>query len=355
MAATDRTPDHTLIETLAGRAADFSFFQLVRLLERYYRPAARVGGQGPASAELLRFRPDDSLGFPARDVTSLETIHAPGSESPRFRITTSFLGLYGSTSPLPSFYSEEILWTDPEDNRVRDFLDLFHHRLLSLFYRSWYKYHYQTEFEHEKDDRFTPRLFALIGLGSPALRQGAGLPDPRRFIHFSALFHQRPHSASALENLLYDYFDEIPVEIEQCTPHWIPIHEEQLSSLGRRNCRLGVDCAVGSSVLGRGGSFRIKIGPMDYERFLKFLPDQEDYRTLRSIVGLFISDRLEFDVLVRVRRWARPQLISKGPAQSFSRLGWNTRLFSQPSEQDKEETVVFSEAPMLTAQKGPGR
>lgn len=355
MAAKDRAPDHPLTEALTTRAARFSFFQLVRLLERYYRPPARVGCHGPASAEILRFRPEASLGFPAGDISGLELIHAAGSASPRFRITTGFLGLYGSTSPLPSFYSEDILWEDPDNTRVRDFLDIFNHRLISLFYRCWQKYRYQAEFEDEKDDRFTMGLFALIGLGTPALRQAAGLADPRRFLHFSALLHQQPHSASALERLIRDYFEEIPVEIEQCTARWVPIRQEQLVSLGQSNCRLGLDCTIGSRVLGRRGSFRIRIGPLEYEQFLEFLPDQESYRTLRRLVGLFISDRLEFDVLVRVRRWSRLQLISKGVGQSLPRLGWNTRLFSEPPDEHKEESVVFCEAPVLAAQDGPGR
>jgi type VI secretion system protein ImpH len=353
--AKNRTPGDSLDETLVEKAWRFSFFQLIRLLERHAGSAARVGGRGPASDEAVRLRPEASLGFPASDVAGLRMIRTPGRAAPRYQITTSFLGLYGTTSPLPSFYSEEILWGDPDNNRVRDFLDIFHHRLISLFYRSWCKYRYHIEFEHGKNDPFTPRLFALIGLGTPALGQAAGVPQPERFIHFAGLFHQQPHSASALENILSDYFDDLPVQVDQCTGRWIPIRQEQQAALGRNNCRLGEDCTLGSRVFGRRGSFRIVVGPVMYDQFLEFLPDRQNHRTLRSIAGFFVKDRLEFDVRVRACGWPRSQLLSQGPAQAMSRLGWTSWLFSDPPERDMEMTVNFSRDALLAVQQEPGR
>jgi type VI secretion system protein ImpH len=353
--AKNRTPDHSLDEGLAQRAWRFSFFQLVRLLQRHSKPAARIGGRGPASDEAVRLRPESSLGFPASDVTNLDLVPVPGKSASRYQVTTGFLGLYGSTSPLPSFYSEEILWGDPDNNRVRDFLDIFHHRLISFFYRCWCKYRYHVEFEHGQDDPFTPRLFALIGLGTPALGQAADVPEPGRLIHFAGLLHQQPHSASALENILSDYFDDLPVQVDQCTGCRIPIQPAQLASLGRNNCRLGIDCTVGSHVFGRRGSFRIVIGPVDYEQFLMFLPDRECHRSLRSIAEFFVNDRLEFDVGLRARGWPRLQLNAQGAAQSMSRLGWTSWLFSDAPEREREMTVTFTKAALLADQREPGR
>jgi len=353
--AENRTPDHTLVETLVEKAWRFSFFQLVRLLERHAKPAARVGGRGPASDEVVRLRPEAALGFPASDVAGLKLIRAPGKTAQRYQITTGFLGLYGSTSPLPSFYSEEILWADPDNNRVRDFLDIFHHRLISLFYRCWCKYRYHIEFEHGKDDPFTPRLFALIGLGTPALGEAAGVPHPERFIHFAGLFHQQPRSASALENVLSDYFDDLPVHVDQCTGRWISVSPAQRASLGRSNCRLGEDCTIGSRVFGRRGSYRVVIGPVKYEQFLGFLPDQQNHRTLRNIAEFFVNDRLEFDVAVRASCWPRSRLLSQGSPQAMSRLGWTSWLSSDPPGQDKELTVVFSRGALPADRQEPGR
>jgi type VI secretion system protein ImpH len=339
VAAQDWTNHDCLAGTLSAKGRDFSFFQLVRLLER--RSEVRVGTSGPAEAEGLRFRPESSLGFPANDVVAVAPVPAPPDCPPRLRITTSFLGLYGSTSPLPISYSEEVLSEDPDRSRVRDFLDIFHHRLISLLYRCWCKYRHPIEFEHEKDDSITPRLFAFLCLGSPALMKKAGMADSWRLLHFAGMFQHQPHSAADLERMLSDYFDGLPVEVEQCTGRWIPIREEQVTRLGRSNCQLGVDCSLGKSVLGRMTSFRIWLGPLEHDRMLDFLPDHDNYALLRRIVDFFVRDPLEFDVGFRMRGLPRLQLTSEAPCRTTPRLGWNTWLFSEAPPHARQEMVVL--------------
>jgi type VI secretion system protein ImpH len=341
MASQDRTDDSCLTGTLAAGIRSFSFFQLVRLLERYAGCRVRVGGAGPAESEGLRFRPDDSLGFPASDVVALDRLPASQGSSARLRLTTTFLGLYGSSSPLPTFYSEDVLWEDPDSSRVRDFLDIFHHRLISLFYRAWSKYRYAIEFEHGKDDPITPRLFALICLGSPAMVQATGITDAWRLLHFAGLFQRQPHSAADLEHILSDYFDGLIIAVEQCVGRWIPIRQEQISSLGNKNCRLGVDCSIGGRVYGRMTSFRIWIGPIHYEEMLDFLPNQDNYQVLHRLVNLFVQDPLEFDIGLRVHDLPQLHLSTDSASRSAPRLGWNTWLFSSSPARNRMETVVL--------------
>ncbi len=339
MAAQDRTNHNRLAGTLAARGRDFSFFQLVRLLER--RSQARVGGSGPAEVEGVRFRPDPSLGFPAVDVVAVEPLYGSQDSPARMRVTTSFLGLYGSTSPLPISYGEEVLWDDPERGRVRDFLDIFHHRLISLLYRCWCKYRYPIEFEYERDNAVTPRLFAFLCLGSPALMRAAGISDSWRLLHFAGMFQHQPHSAADLERILSDYFDGLPVKVEQCTGRWVPIREEQVARLGQSNCHLGVDCSLGERVFGRMTSFRIWLGPLEYDRMLDFLPDQNNYALLRRVVDFFVKDPLDFDIGFRVQGLPGLQLTSDAPSRTTPRLGWNTWLFSETPAHTRQETMVL--------------
>lgn len=337
MAGQDRAPDHSLTDDPLGEARRFSFFQLVQLLERHYRPAARVGRQGPASGEVLRFRPEASLAFPPSDVVALERVSDPDAP-PRFRLTTTFMGLYGITSPLPAFYTEELLAKDSDGDAVRAFIDLFHHRLLSLFYRSWSKYRYHTQFEPDGADEVSQRLLGLIGLGTAGLTSQTGTP-PVRLIRYAGLLSQRSRSAAALEGMLSDAFDGLPVRIESCTGRWVTIAPEQRSALGRSNCRLGEDLSIGGRVFGRGGAFLISIGPMSFERFTRFLPGGEDGATLEALVTFFLRDRLDFDVELRVtgHEIPRVQLASAGRA----RLGWTTWLDSDEREEAGERSVVF--------------
>src|SRR5262245_320548 len=97
-----------MIPDLLKHCQRFSFFQAVRLLEQSCASRVPVGQLGPVSQEVIRFRPHASFAFPPSDIEALEAIHNE-SDFPLFLMTVTFLGLYGSDSPLPEFYTEEIL------------------------------------------------------------------------------------------------------------------------------------------------------------------------------------------------------------------------------------------------------
>lgn len=338
MAAEAGPTDDPLEQRLREGVRRFSFFQIVRLLEQFYRPAARIGREGPASREIIRFRPDVSLLFPASDLVEIERIASPEADLPRYRVTTSFLGLYGTTSPLPLFYTEEVLQRDPEGDTARAFIDLFHHRFISLFFRCWSKYRYPVQFDGEGNDEFSRRIFGLIGLGTPELLERTGIPSVR-WLRYAGLMNQRPRSASALEGILHDFFGGITVGIEQCTKRWISIKNEQRNSLGRANCRLAIDASLGEKVLGRGGTFRISLGPMGYEMFLSFLPVGTFWGQLDSLVCLFVTDRLEFDIELKVRQAEIPRL--QITTAGRSRLGWSSWLSPEGRPAEDVRSVVL--------------
>ena len=101
----------------------------------------------------MRFRPLLSFAFPATDVERVERVGDGDGTRPPYRVTVNFLGLYGESSPLPAFLTEELMADDPEDSPRRDFLDLFHHRLVSLFYRCWQKYRHQVQYRPRRQTR----------------------------------------------------------------------------------------------------------------------------------------------------------------------------------------------------------
>lgn len=346
MAAEGRTADSRIDDRLFETARQVSFFQAVHLLERYFQPPARVGHQGPVSQEIIRFRPEASLAFPSSDVSSIERLPEEGRDKPRFRVTTTFLGLYGATTPLPAFYTEEILWKEREDDPVRAFLDIFHHRLISLFYRIWTKYRYYIQFEPEGSDEFSRRMLGLVGLGTQGLADSAGIPAVRA-VRYAGLLTQQPRSASALEGVLCDFFEGIPVEVEQFSGRWVPIKSDQRSALGRRRCRLGTDCVVGSRVYGRSSSFRVRVGPMGLNVFLGFLPGAENFEALSALTRLFVQDRLQFDVELLIQTEELPRLQLKSDGQL--RLGWTTWLSSGASDGEFTRSLLLSASSLKRA------
>src|SRR5262249_39150921 len=104
-----RPPVEALAELRLG------FVPLVRLLERLSSDAVRVGGEGPPDAEGIRFRHDRGLSFHASDVVDLGALeNGDGGTGPQcqYQVTSSFLGLSGSMSPLPAYFTEELLFED---------------------------------------------------------------------------------------------------------------------------------------------------------------------------------------------------------------------------------------------------
>jgi type VI secretion system protein ImpH len=267
----------------------FSFFQLIALLERFYPDAPAVGGATEAGRERIRFRALPSLAFPPADIAAV------AEEDGRIGVTVTFLGLFGPASPLPASFTEELLGDDPGQETVRDFLDLFNHRLISFVYKAWKKYRYYAQFRPDADDVFSSHLFALMGM--PPQATPGTLIDRRRLLGHAGLLGLNCRSASVLERVLAHYF-AVPVRIEEGVERLVTIPESQCHRLGGRRTSLGLDWLLGENLPDRAGKFRIWIGPVARDAFRSFLPDGANHRALIELVTLLLRDPLDFDVRV---------------------------------------------------------
>jgi type VI secretion system protein ImpH len=324
---------HPLIRALEQEPGLFSFFQAVRLLEQAQPEAAPVGGLGPPAREAVRLRPSSSLAFPAASVTECSPRPAGG---PRHLLTTTVLGLYGASGPLPAFYSEEILQREiGDEDPVRLFLDLLNHRLLSLLYRAWAKYRWAFCFEAGARDPISGHVLGLLGLGSEALRATVDLP-PARLLRYAGVVTQRPRSAASIAGALTDWFAGVPVRIEQCVLRWVALDRGQRSRLGRANVTLGEDALLGERVRDRAGKCRVVLGPLDLEGYLAFLPSGPHSSPLGALLRLLLPDPLDAEVRLVLAAASVPGLrLSAGPAAA--RLGWTSWLLRDPAPRDKAE------------------
>lgn len=324
---------------LAGRLLAephrFSFFQMVRLLERAHPEAIPLGHQGPAAREVLRLRPSLSFAFPNSDVSAL-TREAGGEGHPRYTVEVNFLGLYGSVSPLPSFFTEEMLQAPDETELVRGFLDLFHHRFLSLFFRIWLKYRHYENYLPEGTDAFTSLLFALAGFGIVRPPGGGAVP-PVALLKYTGQLTRKSCSPSALAAVLRDYFDDLQVKVTSCAERWVSITEQNRNRLGQANARLGIDLQAGERVYDRSGRFRVTLGPLGLDEFISFLPGKEQTKALDALVRLVVTDDLEHELELTLAHDAVPPLELGG---SLAGLGWTTWLGSPK----QDAAVVFPPA-----------
>jgi type VI secretion system protein ImpH len=298
---------HAAIEGLRRHA----FYPLVQLLERL------TGGPntGLASApweERIRFRHDPSLAFSISDVVSVRAVRAPGAEpdadAPAFEVTTSFLGLSGGVSPLPAHLAEIVAQEDPDAPRLRDFLDLFHHRLLSFLYRARARCDMPGGWRSDLADPWSRRVLALLGMDVTFGETPGPLRD-WRLLRLAPILAERNVTAHAVEAAVADALEpilgKVGVAVELFAGAWIEIPVDQQCRLGRV-ASLG-DLVVGTRVYDVAGRFRVVIGPLGGELYRRFVGECV-LREVEEIVNGLVTEPIEHEVILLLGEDATPAL-----------------------------------------------
>jgi type VI secretion system protein ImpH len=318
------TPDpqgHSL-EAYEQAARKFNYFRLIYLLERLFPDAPRVGHTGPAKDEHIRVRGESSLSFASSDVTLLKQRRcADGKE--RVEITAAFLGLYGSVSPLPTYFVERIALNVYQGGAqpVRELLDVIHHRIFALVYRAWSKYRHGVGYMRGGKDRFTQRLFCAVGVNGfsdPKLEL-----DPFYFLRFAPLLASKSRSARGLQVVLDEVLGGIAVDIEQFVGCWTLIDKPLRNKLGVMNHQLGESLVIGRYVFDGSGRFTLKLGPLQYDDYLSFLPGGQRRPFLQSVVNTFTPGIHDVMLELHVDLEAAPKLQLGSPrSATLARTAW---------------------------------
>jgi type VI secretion system protein ImpH len=314
----------------------FEFFQAVRVLERLFPEREPVGGAAHPAREAARFGAHQTLRFPASEIQEVR-ISEGDNEPPQ--VTVNFMGLTGPSGVLPQHYTELLLERAyRKDPALIAFLDLFNHRMISLFYRAWEKYRFPVAYERGSDS-FTRYLTSLIGMGTEGMERRLGFED-QGLLLYAGLIQQRPHSAVGLKSLLRDYFD-LPVEVFQFYGHWVRLGEENQTRLGVQNHRLGFQAVLGSRIWDRQSKFRVRVGPMTCAAFEGFLPGGRSHGPLMQLSRFFAGLELDFDVQLVVQSHEVPacRLQSGGGG---ARLGLSSWLKVREFTHDADDPVLAS-------------
>ena len=301
---------------------EFSYFQAIRLL-RLMSPSGSGSRPFSESCDHIGVVPHLTLGFPASDLKKIEELE--GENLPRYRITANFLGLYGSSSPLPTWYTEELLEEKYDGESVsKDFIDIVNQRLFALLFQCWAKYRAHLQVVEAKDTDYMERLFCLIGLGSKSFRKD--IPNSYRLLRYIGLFTQMPRSALGLRTLLSDALNGIKVTVIPCIERKVKIPEDQKMLVGSSIHHLGKNAIIGEEIVDRMGKFRIQIGPLNKKQFQRFFPEGDMYEDVTFLTDMYVLEPFEYDLEV---------ILAKDEAQTAclgdpdnARLGLNTWIFS---------------------------
>lgn len=331
-----------ILEALLRNPRDFSFSQAIRLLKQAYGSGGPQGSQAFLRNQL-RIRPLLSLGFPPNDLVAVEELPPAGSDRPgaegRFRLTATFLGLYGPSSPLPTYYTEELLAEQSEDKSVsRDFVDILNHGFFLLFALADGYYRLSRRVCEDEDSDIMARLFALAGLGHDALLRDA-FKKPGALLRVMGLLTQFPRSAAGLRGLLADRIGA-PVQVLPCEVRQAPIPLDQCCCLGQEENALGQAAWLGFTTTDVMGKIVIVCGPLDTRRYMALMPGQPDFEELQTLVRFYCTQPLEFDLaLVLGPGEAQPARLGDS---CWSRLGCDAWL---APDGHSETRAVFSRTP----------
>jgi type VI secretion system protein ImpH len=324
-----------LSQALAREPHQFDFFQVLRRLECSYRDRPRLGRSRRPADDPIRLAQPASMAFAPSTLAACES----GKEGRPPRLEVNFFGLLGPNGPLPlhlTEYARDRLRNAHDPTFVR-FLDLFHHRLLSLFYRAWAEAQPTVQFDRPDEDRFSVYVGSLFGLGMASLRHRDAMPDLAK-LHYAGRLACQTRHAEGLEAILADFF-KLPVTIEQFVPHWMELPVDcrwQLGTLPETG-RLGVNTVVGERVWDCQHKFRIRFGPLSLEDYQRLLPGGLSLERLAALVRNCLGDEMSWDLHLILQQADVPPLKLGG---EIGRLGWTTWLLGQPLARDADDLYL---------------
>ena len=327
-----------MIEKIYEDPTPFSFFQAVRLLQRARPETVPLGESTDPSREAVRLRAHASFAFPASQIFDLRP-PAPEAPDGPARMTVTFFGAFGPLGALPNPYTELVIErVRYRDNVLRDFLDLFDHRLLTLFYLAWEKYRFPVTYERSGEDRFTEILFSLTGLGTPGLRNRISIPD-QALLRYAGLLRQETRPAGTIEAILHDYFG-VPVEVVPLHGKWFPLEPDDVTRLGAAKSSLGQDMVAGESVFLAPSKFRVRIGPLSLPEYLSFLPGGDANRPLQDLVRLLAGLEFDFDYQLVLKAEEAPFCHLRSDSPQPPMLGWTTWTRTRDLDHDPDDVAL---------------
>lgn len=320
-----RQPAPDLISDLEENAPRYAFFRAVEILLAHKGYEIEERALHRQEAEGIRFRVDPGLGFPAADLVSVRETGT--SEAPVHELTVNFLGLHGTSAPLPAYMLETAAWSVGEEGVQQTFNDFFSNRLIWLFYLVWRKYRYHIRYRPGATDQFSDWMFSLIGIGSQELRGTAGIPWAKLLTYLGVLA-ARTRSAEMISGVIAHAFALPSVRIRELELRQVEIPEDQRVRVGVMNASLGHDMVIGDRVRDVAGKFTVVLQNLDFQRFRDFLPSGKDYGRLRELVEFLLKDQFAYDLELHLTTRETPKFVLGDPKKGL--LGWTTFIGETP-------------------------
>ncbi len=334
MASPDRQTADSLIAELSARPYAYDFYVAVRLLQSNFRSQGRIGYSSSLEQDPVRFAQSPALDFAS---ATLEAFRQKDPARPPVVYSRHF-GLFGPNGPLPlcltEYARDRILHHG--DPTFAAFCNIFHHRLLSFFFRAWADAQKTVDFDRIEDEHWSQYFRSLVGLGLESLHDRDSVPD-RAKLSYGGRLVQQNRNAEGLVAIVQDFFG-VRTEIQTFVGRWLKLPANSICQLGasRETGSLGSTILAGSRIWTCQLHFRLRLGPMKLADFKRLLPTGASCQRLRDWVRFYIGDEFTWDAQLVLAREEIP-VVQLGQA---GQLGWTTWLKTQPFNRDAEDLIL---------------
>lgn len=344
----------TLKQEILENATRFEFFDAARTLLMLTRNPP--DGPGSNGNPQLRFRSAATKNFPAGHIQKLERNEGV------IELFTHVIGLFGPTGVLPHVDRDRVAGGEP-NQLMRDFLDIFNSRIITLFFHSWLANRYDIKLElhrrgiYEDEDAFSMILFSLAGMGLDSTRDQRLFSDD---VFANSVGHlSRPvRTANSIRRCLQDQFG-VPIKIVEFVEEKVhlPVRiRTRLGGDGGAHNVLGDSAICGEFVPVFRQRFEVRVGPLDRAAFDRLCPfdDGEEQTVPRNIMFQRLADMtrsilgrpLDFDIRLTVQ----PEAVK--PAKlGESRLGFDSWVCSFPETKERTDMLKRFKWDDMTAKK----
>lgn len=316
-----------MIAQLLENATEIDFYKAVFVIESQLSSAAqqyrKVGYDCQPKLELIKFSSTQKFGFAGNAITKLKPAKNVAGIT-QFDMEISFMGMTGCSGALPHFYSELVMQRlRYKDSTMRDFYDMFNHRLISLYYRAWKKYKPALNFANSHQDNHTKILALLSGGNAP------------HQLYFSGLFSRKTRNIADLRNILTFYLDCV-VSINQFVGQWQPLKQSEQTRINSggfagQHARLGIDAIAGKQVWDISTKIEVIIEPKNEHQTARLLPQQELWNLAHQIVGDFVGNQIQHALIVKANFY---KLGAKQLLKERCQLGCNSFLLPENAAQN---------------------
>lgn len=326
---------------LEERPYEHDLFQVLRWIDARSGTPNRLGRAGSPRHEPVRMRQLPHMIFAP---STLAAAQAPEDGKPASLSVYGF-GFFGPNGPLPlhlTEYARERL-THHADGALTGFADLFHQRLILLFYRAWADAQSTASLDHP-EQHFSRFLSSMLHRAGHVGRNTDSVAAHAKYVAAGHLLRQT-RNPEGLVQILHSYFN-IAVRVNEFQPRWIRLETADRLSLGTRNAVLGESTVLGAAVLDAQHAFRLELGPMRLADYMGFLPGRNKARQLRDWVREYVGLEFAWDArLVLDKRDVRGVVL--GRRVPLGQASWLGRRSAQQG--DAGDLVIVPESSM------PGR